>query len=106
MLQWAREEGCLWNHLTCTNAASCGHLHVLQWARENGCEWREWTCASAARGGHLHARLNGCPWDEQVCELQWLRANCCPWNLEDVRRAAEHNGHLHVVEWARAIGCP
>ena len=40
---------------------------LLQWARENGCPWDAISCAAAARGGHLEtlqwARANGCPWD-------------------------------------------
>ena len=37
MLQWARQNGCPWDWMTCTFAAKGGHLEVLQWARENGC---------------------------------------------------------------------
>ena len=55
VLQWARENGCLWNMSTCEQAAQFGHLEVLRWARENGCQWNEGTCRAAADGGHLAA---------------------------------------------------
>jgi len=37
--------------------------------------------------------------------LQWARANGCPWD-EDTCAYAAMNGHLAVLEWARANGCP
>jgi hypothetical protein len=47
-------------------AAKVGHLQVLQWARENDCPWDWLTCYHAAKGGHLAAlqwaRAHGCPW--------------------------------------------
>ena len=43
MLKYAHENGCLWDELTCSEAASGGHLEVC-WARENGCPWYKDTC--------------------------------------------------------------
>ena len=37
--------------------------------------------------------------------LQWLRANGCPWDGWTCKYAAE-GGHLEVLQWARANGCP
>merc|ERR1719443_954090 len=37
--------------------------------------------------------------------LQWARAHGCPWNTSTCAEAAE-NGHLEVLQWARAHGCP
>jgi len=37
MLQWARAQGCPWDHWTCEYAAGGGYLEMLQWAREQGC---------------------------------------------------------------------
>jgi hypothetical protein len=37
--------------------------------------------------------------------LQWARANGCPWN-EFTTSAALYGGHLEVLQWARANGCP
>ena len=64
-IEWARDNGCPWNKLTCAYAAKGGHLEVLQWARANGYPWDKWTCSYAAKGGHLEV-------------LQWARENGCP----------------------------
>ena len=37
--------------------------------------------------------------------LQWARANGCPWNKSTCVIAVER-GHLDVLQWARANGCP
>jgi hypothetical protein len=37
--------------------------------------------------------------------LQWARANGCPWD-ESTRANAAERGHLEVLEWARTNGCP
>ena len=48
-----RENGCLWDEMTCANAAEGGHLKVLRWARENGCPWDENTRRIAASKGYV-----------------------------------------------------
>ena len=67
-------------------------------------------CLSAVqrlqRGGRLSRR-------ELLCQaaargghlemLQWARANGCPWNAETCYRAAK-GGHLEVLHWARTAG--
>jgi len=37
--------------------------------------------------------------------LQWARAHGCPWDEKTCAYAAR-NGHLAVLQWARAHGCP
>ena len=37
--------------------------------------------------------------------LLWARANGCPWDERSCMGAAE-GGHLEVLQWARANGCP
>ena len=37
--------------------------------------------------------------------LQWARANGCPWDQRTCAYAAT-GGHLEVLQWARANGCP
>ncbi len=37
--------------------------------------------------------------------LQWARANGCPWDEKTCLGAAE-GGHLEVLLWAHANGCP
>lgn len=63
----------------------------LQWARANGCPWdkMQWQLAAATLtwcSGWLCA--NGCPPNEHACEL------------------AAGMGHLAVLQWLRANGCP
>ncbi len=60
------------------------------------------------RGGRLSRR-------ERLCEaaargghlemLQWARANGCPWN-EMTCSGAATGGHLDVLRWAHEKGCP
>lgn len=107
VLQWARANGCLWDHWTCAVAA--GHLELLPWTRANGCPWD--TC-NAARKGRLEvlkwAPANGCEWDSCTCAarsghlevLPWLRANGCLWDSETCALA----GNLELLQWAWANG--
>ena len=37
--------------------------------------------------------------------LQWARANECSWNASTCANAAR-KGHLEVLQWARTNGCP
>ena len=37
--------------------------------------------------------------------LQWARANGCPWDRDTIR-LARANGHDDVVIWAKANGAP
>jgi hypothetical protein len=37
--------------------------------------------------------------------LQWVRANGCPWDGWTCSWAAK-GGHLEVLQWVRANGCP
>ena len=37
--------------------------------------------------------------------LKWARAHGCPWDESTCAKAAM-NGHLEVLQWARAHGCP
>ena len=37
--------------------------------------------------------------------LKWARANGCPWD-EGTCEYAAHGGHLEGLKWARENGCP
>ena len=37
--------------------------------------------------------------------LQWARANGCPWDRYTYRNAAL-GGHLEMLQWLCATGCP
>jgi hypothetical protein len=123
ILQYFKQQGCIWTAKTCELAAKGGHLLLLQWMRTPNdwwgqCPWSKDTCTAAAAHGNLHilqwARANGCDWDEYTCSLaaqnghfhilQWARANGCDWDKWTCARAAQY-GLLHVLQWARANGC-
>ena len=38
--------------------------------------------------------------------LKWARANGCPWGNEKTCTFAAKGGHLAVLKWARENGCP
>ena len=48
MLKYAHENGCPWDEMTCSFAASGGHLEMLKYAHENGCPWDITTIRRAA----------------------------------------------------------
>ena len=50
-------------------------------------------------------RANGFLWDGHLEVMKWLRANGCPWNEETCMGATE-GGQQKVLQWARANGCP
>ena len=118
-LQWACDNGYVWDARTCKFAAAGGHLEVLKWARVDGCAWDIHTCMYAAYGGHLEllkwARENSCEWDEWMCALaarhghlevlKWARENSCEWD-EYTCASAAGGGHLDVLKWARENDCP
>ena len=66
---------------------------LLQWATINAhLPINASTCAAAAAVGSL-------------ATLQWLRANCCLWDMRTCSNAVRH-GHLNILQWARENGCP
>ena len=102
------------------DAAEVGCLSAVQRLQRGGrLSRQEYLCQAAARSGQLEElqwlRANGCPWDRWTCSgaargghlevLQWLRANGCPWDEWTCSRAAR-GGHLEVLQWAHANGCP
>jgi hypothetical protein len=172
VLQWARANGCPWDSRTCSSAAeeaiwrcSSGHAPTAApgtrgpvprqqeeatWrccsghapTAAPGTElpvWRQqkeatWRCCSghaptaapgtsgpvpsAAEGGHLEvlqwARANGCPWDEDLFPCSRRRPpggvavgtrQRLPLGPVDLFQCSSR-GHLEVLQWARANGCP
>jgi hypothetical protein len=120
LLVWARESGCPWNELTCTNAAWNGHLLVLKWLHEAGYPLNESICWNAAENGQLEvlqwARQVGCL-DEtshglacryaakggQLEVLKWLYEIECV-EYESMWQYAAEKGHLEVLQWAHRAG--
>ena len=106
------------DHSACSAAAAGGHIHVLEWARQQGCKWN----ADTARAAALHGRLNVFMWGVEkscyVCRepsvLRWAAASGCidllRWMSENgfeydsgLCKLAVRRGHLHVLQWARAL---
>ena len=118
-LAWLRARGCAWDKSTCEAAAGAGHLGVLQWARSHGCPWDEDTCTAAAGGfrdeiedrmfqeyrGPSAADFAATERGGHLAVLQWAHANGCPWNASACAAAAA-GGHLAVLQWLRSSGCP
>ena len=76
-------------------AAEEGRLDVLKWLFEKGCPMDHTRCASrAAYTAHVHI-------------LQWMKDNGMigEWHGYHMFSAASF-GHLEVVKWLRANGCP
>ena len=76
-------------------AADKGRLDVLKWLFEKGCPMDHKLCASrAAYTAHVHI-------------LQWMKDNGMigEWHGYHMFSAASF-GHLEVVKWLRANGCP
>ena len=92
-LKWAYNKGCAEaGAYMCTAAASEGNLEGLQWARAKGCRMEYRTCPYAAKGGHLEY-CNG---------LVPMAAR----GMQGRALLRPSGGHLEVLQWARANGCP
>jgi hypothetical protein len=102
-----------------------GSMGKLEWAVTScGLPLLSGLLVHAARGGQLEQlswlcacgiAWAPCDWDgEDPCAaaagnghlavLQWARANGCPWDIFTCR-AAIRGGHLAVLQWLRANGC-
>jgi len=90
IVQWLRQNGCFWDHLTPCWAAQNNHWDVLQWCHANGCPWNYYTSLAAAANGHLAL-------------LQWLTQQGCPWLETAICEVAAANNHWHVLHWVLQI---
>lgn len=97
-----------------------GHLDCLQYAHENGCPWDHETCTLAARGGNLgcfrYATANGCPHDLYATSLAMMHQHI--GDVHNTNRSeqwwgigagpAPHNvcGRLECLQYAHQNGDP
>jgi hypothetical protein len=118
VLQRLRELDCAWYsaHL-CTLAASRGLVHVLQWAKQQGAVFNEDTMAHAAAYGHIavceYLLAQQCPCDDRVCfaaasccqleTLRWLFEQGCPYNAEMLWITAAEHGHISILSLLQQI---
>ena len=103
-------------------AAEEGRLDVLKWLFEKGCPMDHTLCASrAAYTAHVHIlqwmKDNGMigEWHGyhmfsaasfgHLEVVKWLRANGCPWDEDACRRAAEHK-HWDTLQYLVDNKCP
>ena len=103
-------------------AAEEGRLDVLKWLFEKGCPNDHKLCASrAAYTAHVHIlqwmKDNGMigEWHGyhmfsaasfgHLEVVKWLRANGCPWDEDACRRAAEHK-HWDTLQYLVDNKCP
>jgi hypothetical protein len=126
VLRWAREQGCVWDHLSCWWAARHGHGSVLRWAMAHGCP----TSGSRAGGDDCPRDRRGYyvltphgeygPWATNVCEAaalgghfellqQLVREHPVAADLRCVGdyicEAAASVGRLSMLQWLRTQGC-
>ncbi|KXZ45258.1 hypothetical protein GPECTOR_56g354 [Gonium pectorale] len=104
-----------------SEAAACGHLHVLQALHAANLGFRAgYVIRAAASRGHLRmvawlfATL-GVQLDEELFEaaagsgsvqlMAWLRERGCPWDSRAVTTAAR-SGCVAALEWLAERGCP
>ena len=101
------------------DAAQLGCLSAVERHQRRGrLERQQLPCDTAARVGNLEKlkefRADDTPWGStcwaaasggHIKVLQWARAKGCPWS-EWTCSSAARGGHLEVLQWARANGCP
>jgi hypothetical protein len=111
VLRWLRAQDppCPWDELTCSTAASDGHMDVLRWlrAQEPPCPWNQLSCVMAAIGGRLdvlrwlRAQDPPCPWDKAVCrDVAARHADVAAWIDE---QASAGGGVAHSLVWCRTL---
>lgn len=59
VLKWARQDGCLWDKYTCSQAAAAGRLDMPRWAREILCPWGGNKWRQNSQGGSFRSAEMG-----------------------------------------------
>ena len=113
------ETGLRFKELDENRAVELGCVSAVQRMQRQGRLSRQELLCQAAAGADRTCQIHMCRfgwlWDRDTCAaaalgghlevLQWARANGCPWDIRTCHKAAE-GGHLKVLLWARANGCP
>jgi len=126
-LQWLVVHHCPWSSWTVYNAAAGGHVPVLQWLLLEcqppcPCDWaRLWSVAVGKENLDLlkwlltftPLRYHVDPWEHVIAIgcldlVKWLHAHRYAWEETSTRYCymAARNGHLEILQWLRAQGCP
>jgi hypothetical protein len=89
LLQYLKQQGCVFTAGHMSAAAERGLLHVCQYLRAEQCPWSAKACRTAAVGGHLST-------------LSWLHEQSCPLgDIQDVRMSAAASGHLCIIKYLK-----
>jgi hypothetical protein len=105
-LRWGISCGATMSSRHLSLVARRGDLPLLSALVDSGCQWP--SAHELGRSYALGARLDTCEAAARgghLSVLQWARASGCPWN-ERTCSAAARGGHLAMLQWARANGCP
>ena len=88
-------EGYPWDEWVCWRAAEGGQLDTLKWLHAQSAPWDSGTINVAAKHGRLDI-------------IEWAREQHppCPWEGGGAYREAALSGHLHILKWLFAHGCP
>lgn len=121
LLRWLRAISCPWSPNTMQGAIEAKHMEILEWCKAAGCPWIENAWDVAVRGGNLEIvrwcvdNDPGDPLSIMTClpaiqhghleVLQWLRARGCPWG-HGACYAAASGGHFRLLRWCVENGCP
>jgi hypothetical protein len=112
-LRWMREHGCLWVATdVCSAAANYGSVEMLQYLKEQGCVFDADTMRAAVQARRLHVckflRAEQCPWFSSAGEaaarcnhvemLHWLHDQGYPWDIHAVRLVAVEARHTGLLE--------
>ena len=112
IVRFLHENGCPWDFDTiCERAAKSGSLELLQYLKQQGCVFTADAMHVAAQRGDLHIcqylRSEQCPWDASACTdaargghvdtLRWLHEQGCPWHVQTVRLSAAKSGEIPVI---------
>lgn len=118
ILRWLRENGCPWDEITMSVAASASYtdniVETIEWMHLEGCPWDSKTFTSAAEGhvlDDLDDPADGSIQNNRLRLLKWLHANGCPWDTYTIRGVADSH-YLspqiakETVQWMHQKGCP
>jgi hypothetical protein len=90
LLQYLKQQGCVFDHFVMNTAARCGHTDVCQYLCAEQCPWLPRACAEAAHGGHVDT-------------LRWLHEQGCPWYIQIVCLTAAAADHLPIIQYVLSV---
>lgn len=119
VLIWAKDNGFFWSEWAYVDAINNGYEEIASWALYSGCAADGSLYAAAVehnRGAIIKLAIQKeVGSDDRACKfaaktgnlslLMSLRWAAFPWNEKTCAEAAKR-GHLEILQWAHANGCP